>query len=754
MKKIIITSCFLFAITSYCNSQQFYFPRTLYSDSAAFSRAMPGLAKQVSDHFTNKDNPVYYYFMPRFQMLAGNYDSAIQCIADYRKRQPWLGDALDFKDDIYARVKLEQKTAQQSFDKLYKREFMVRYSRIPVREQYLALATFTTNINQYAEKLDYLKNLLKRKNTDSVSFGNAQALCFATYLLKVSSEVLPSATPWLTRLENKNFVLHADRQNWLALNPLKRQYDWWLADWKKDSLPGISLNEAYHYLEGRTAQPVVVAILDGGLDTAHEDLKDCIWVNTKEISGNGIDDDGNGYIDDVHGWNFVANMDSKFETKMNYTALYRLWNKKFENIDPGKLHGADKAQYDMYRTDKKDLFEEYQYIQLAKLLSVDISHSVIDSARFIKYLDNVLTKYSRYKDSLVTEPIPFSSFSFPDRFDSTANAFFPIYIKNNKQRITLESFIYDTKSKINAAFFNKYVFADETQYDTTSHFENIVGDDPNDFTDFHYGSPYINVAGISSDHATLISGIIAANRRNGIGINGIADKALIMELVTNTNHTAGWIKDVIAAIHYAVDNGAFIINMSFNGTPSTNEHEKELREAIDYAWQHNVLIVNSAGNEGVTMDKEIHLLGQGINGKEHDNYIRVGATTALLNDGLVASFSNFGGKSVDIFAPGEGIYSTMPGNRYKSEGGTSLSGPMVVGVAALLKSYFPTLTAKQIKEIIMKSVYKPDLMVIPPIGAGYHHKIRFTGMSKSGGIVNAYNAVKLADEMTKKNKRL
>ncbi|MEP6711232.1 MAG: S8 family serine peptidase, partial [Ferruginibacter sp.] len=154
--------------------------------------------------------------------------------------------------------------------------------------------------------------------------------------------------------------------------------------------------------------------------------------------------------------------------------------------------------------------------------------------------------------------------------------------------------------------------------------------------------------------------------------------------------------------------------------------------------------------DGMDLDKEKYLLGQGSDGKEHDTYIRVGATTTLLSDSLVSGFSEFGEKTVDLFAPGTAIYSTFPGNKYQSGSGTSFATPVVAGIAALLKSYFPSLKAKQIKEILMKSVYKPDVMVAPPLASGIQNKMRFSKMSKSGGIVNAYNAVKLADKMTRK----
>ncbi|MEP6627361.1 MAG: S8 family serine peptidase, partial [Ginsengibacter sp.] len=284
--------------------------------------------------------------------------------------------------------------------------------------------------------------------------------------------------------------------------------------------------------------------------------------------------------------------------------------------------------------------------------------------------------------------------------------------------------------------------------DTLSNFRNVMRDDPDNFNDRYYGTPAINLPQHPKEHATFIAGIISANRINGIGINGIADDVLLMPLVAESDGSITD-KDLVMAIHYAVDNGASIINMSFNTFPFVCAHVKEVRDAFDYAYKHNVLIVNAAGNDGADLDNEKYFLGQGADGKEHDTYIRVGATTTLLSDSLVGWFSQFGEKTVDLFAPGTAIYSTFPGNEYQSGSGTSFATPVVAGIAALLKSYYPSLTAKQIKKILMKSVYKPDVMVTPPFALGIENKIPFSKMSKSGGIVNAYNAVKLADEITR-----
>jgi subtilisin family serine protease len=530
-----------------------------------------------------------------------------------------------------------------------------------------------------------------------------------------------------------------------AEHPAKRPHDWWQADWKKDSLPGISLDQAYEYLKGRKSKPVIVAIIDNCVDTANEELRDFIWTNKKEIPGNGIDDDHNGYVDDMHGWCFIANKNNEIQEKQcsDELRVYQTWKKRFENIDTTKLKGIEKVQYYMYLSAKKTLKEKWRIYQLASLLPVDLVTFSLDSSRFIKYLDNLSHVYA---DTLLSK-IPFSKLPYSDTYDSVINQLFSILATG---QISWGVELKKIKNRSGRSkWFGKIISDREYRYDDTlSNFRNVMRDDPDNFNDRYYGTPAINLPQHPKEHATFIAGIISANRINGIGINGIADDVLLMPLVAESDGSITD-KDLVMAIHYAVDNGASIINMSFNTFPFVCAHVKEVRDAFDYAYKHNVLIVNAAGNDGADLDNEKYFLGQGAHGKEHDTYIRVGATTTLLSDSLVGWFSQFGEKTVDLFAPGTAIYSTFPGNEYQSGSGTSFATPVVAGIAALLKSYFPSLKAKQIKEILMKSVYKPDVMVTPPFALGIENKIPFSKMSKSGGIVNAYNAVKLADEITR-----
>jgi cell wall-associated protease len=527
-----------------------------------------------------------------------------------------------------------------------------------------------------------------------------------------------------------------------AQNPPKRAQDWWQADWKKDSLPGISLNEAYDYLKGRKSTRVVVAILDCSIDTAHEDLKGIFWVNNKEIPGNGTDDDHNGYADDVNGWCFVCgrNNVSQVDDAPDDVRTYMTWRGRFEGVDTSKLKGSLKLQYTLYRRSRVKMMEGLEFRRLNERMQAD-------TARFRHYMSNLPVLY---KDSQLTH-VPFASLAYSSSFDSMANLFW-VHVnqrmKGSAGAPTLGAYTWLLKNPefLDKSFFKGFIDLMTNGYDTTKNFRLVVGDDDNDFTT-PYGAPGIRPPGHPDQHATVIAGIIGANRENNIGIKGIADNMSIMPVVIASN-AGGRDKDLAFGIRYAVDNGAAIINISLGGVPSLGEHVKEVTEAFDYASRHGVLVVNGAGNDGIDMDGETYCLGQGTRGKDNDDYIRVGSTTALLNENLVSSFSNYGQRSVDLFAPGTAIYSTVPGNKYGSHSGTSFAGPVVAGVAALLKSYFPTLTARQIKEILVKSVYKPDLMVFTPFDMRARNKIPFGTMSKSGGIVNASYAVMLADKMT------
>lgn len=417
-----------------------------------------------------------------------------------------------------------------------------------------------------------------------------------------------------------------------AVHPAKqRPHDWWQADWKKDSLPGISLDEAYAYLKGRKSKPLIVAILDECIDTSHEDLKGILWTNKKEIPGNVIDDDKSGYTDDVHGWCFVCGKTGISQNKelSGEARTYITWREKFEHIDTNKLAGSLKVQYEMYQTAKEMLFATYRFQQLARTMEAD-------TVKFIKYLDNLS---GRYSDSTM-DKIPFDTLPFSNPYDSSENIFWSIFMKKimspNPPPLKIWTSILKRPDYPSNQFFKEAGINDDTS-DTLKNFRGVVGDDDNNFNK-KYGAPNIEPVDHRAYHATFIAGIIAANRKNDIGIKGTADNVLIMPLIITNNSIRD--KDIVFAILYAVDNGASIINFSIAG--AFGEHLKEMREAFDYASKKGVLIVSGAGNYSANLDNEKYYMGQRADGNTRDEFIRVGATTSALNENLVSTFSNYG----------------------------------------------------------------------------------------------------------------
>jgi len=268
----------------------------------------------------------------------------------------------------------------------------------------------------------------------------------------------------------------------------------------------------------------------------------------------------------------------------------------------------------------------------------------------------------------------------------------------------------------------------------------IVGDNYNNPEEHYYGAA--DVTGPGADHGTHVAGIIGAARNNSIGINGIADNVLLMSVraVPNGDERD---KDVANAIRYAADNGAKVINMSFGKPYSPNK--KVVDEAVKYAMSKDVLLIHAAGNDGQNLDSTIFYPNRDYeDGKGTANaWIEVGASGPGDDETLVASFSNYSKTGVDVFAPGVAIYSSTPGSKYDYHDGTSMAAPVVTGLAALIRSYYPKLKAVQVKEIILKSVTKVNHPVTIFIN-GEPKQVQMTDVCNTGGVVNAYNALKLA----------
>ena len=508
---------------------------------------------------------------------------------------------------------------------------------------------------------------------------------------------------------------------------------WHLQDRQDSGYAGISLDKAYAFLKSqqRKSQPVVVAVIDSGIDTLHEDLRGVLWTNTKEIPGNGKDDDKNGYVDDIHGWNFLGGKDGRNVEKDSYEAarVYHRFKSEFEAIDPlvVKFNKESFYLYNMWVRSKQEIAGEKKG-NGAEMIMMKRAYT------------NLLKS-----DSLLRKALGRDTFKGKDLSD-----FKPEQSDVKKARSALYNLMFnnDALETSNIEFlgeFGDYIRSMEQKDEAASkapenYRGDIVKDNYQDLSDRYYGNNDIMATAKSALHGTHVSGIIAASRNNNKGSDGVADNVKIMTLRAvpdGDEHD----KDIALAIRYAADNGAQIINMSFG--KGYSPEKKWVDEAVAYAAQKGVLLVHAAGNDAKNLDTTFNYPAPlPLEGERAENWITVGASGDPSAGGLTASFSNYGKKEVDVFAPGVKIYAPVPGgNSYQFLQGTSMASPVVAGVAALLLEYFPTLSARQLKMVIeQSSVMLTDSVRNPGTG----EKVLLSDLCRTGGIVNAYEAVKLA----------
>jgi cell wall-associated protease len=542
----------------------------------------------------------------------------------------------------------------------------------------------------------------------------------------------------LTLLFNQRFDAFAE----LAFqDTVNAPQDWFLRDPETDSLLGVSAEKTYTtLLAGKPSRTVLVAVIDSGIDIEHEDLKDIIWTNTREIPGNGLDDDKNGYVDDIHGWNFIGGKNGNVnEDTYEVTREYARLKPKYENFDEKKLTKKNKAEFDYWKKVKdkydrdfasnKEQYEQYnqQYeVYKEAYAKIDFYDSLLTTRLGKPVTKSSLANFSTTNDTLLFAKQNLSRIMENIEGDIEVRAFL----------VELGSYLTQLEGGV-----EHFRTAVEYGYNTTFNSRTIVGDDPNNLTEKGYGNN--DVEGPDAKHGTHVAGIIAANRKNAIGIKGIADNVQIMSIraVPNGDERD---KDVANAILYAADNGARIINMSFGKSFSPN---KELVDkAVKYAESKGVLLIHAAGNDGDNLDEKDNYPNRNFKqGGMAKSWLEIGASAWGKDKNFAGSFSNYGKKSVDLFSPGVQIYSTTPNNTYETLQGTSMACPATAGVAALLMEYFPNLTAAQVKDILRQSTKKFDgLKVIKP---GSKEEVEFNQLSSTGGLVNAYEAVKLAQAM-------
>lgn len=496
---------------------------------------------------------------------------------------------------------------------------------------------------------------------------------------------------------------------------------WPHADIYQDSIPGMSLDKAYEFIADKKGTTVIVGVIDSGIDIEHEDLKDNVWTNTDEIAGNGKDDDNNGYIDDIHGWNFLGGEGQATPEQLEVTRIYKMLDNKYKGKSSSDMSASEMDGFNYYQKVKKDYEsriekakENYDYYNKTKTYLNDAHESTVEK---LGKEDYTLADLNTLEEA---DRNPFLMKILSGGSNVT---------EVNEQ---LEGGLKYYGSQVN------------TMYNLDFDGRTATGDDAYDITDVPYGNAF-TIGSIEDEmHGTHVSGIALATRDNGKGMNGVAKNVKLLSVRTVPDGDE-YDKDVALAIRYAVDNGAKVINMSFGKSYSPNA--EWVYDALKYAASKDVLLVHAAGNDHKNIDKSDNFPTDAPDKVEEivDNVITIGAMTRNYNEDLVASFSNYGKLNVDLFAPGLEIYSTVPKNEYISIQGTSMAAPEVAGVAALIRSYYPELSAPQVKRILMNSGIKVDLNVKLPGGEG--KLVPFSDLSVSGRVLNAYNALKMADAM-------
>lgn len=496
---------------------------------------------------------------------------------------------------------------------------------------------------------------------------------------------------------------------------------------EKDSIPGMNLEKAYQFLKDKKSVPVIVAVTDSGTDITHEDLKNNLWVNPKEIAGNGIDDDKNGFVDDIHGWNFLG---ATYDETLEITRLYRKLKKKYEG----------KTSVDIKKKDAND------YLAF-KTLEEDYKSNLLEAKKGQE-------QYMQYQGMLKDTDIAMQNLTSKKEYTlaDLENATSSFDAINSKKQVAIKilksgSTITEQIEQLEPAV-DYYTSKVNTYYNLEFDGRVALNDDAYSMTTKVYGDNNVKDQGDDEIHGTHVSGIILADRKNDLGVQGVANNAKLMAVRVVPNGDE-YDKDVALGIRYAVDNGAKVINTSFG--KGYSPRADWVYDAIKYAAKKDVLIVNAAGNDAQNIDEKASFPKDVDDAKEiSDNFLTIGAITRFYNEKLLADFTNYGQKSVDIFAPGHDIYNTIPDNAYKNLSGTSMASPSTAGVAALIRSYYPELSASQVKRIIMNSGTLVAKEVLLPGGEG--KKVKLSEISKSGRIVNAYSAVLMADKIVSTKK--
>jgi cell wall-associated protease len=507
---------------------------------------------------------------------------------------------------------------------------------------------------------------------------------------------------------------------------------WSHMDLQTDSIPGMSIAKAYQFLAGKKGSTVIVAIADSGIDVEHEDLRGVAWVNPNEIAGNNKDDDNNGYVDDIHGWNFLGSKDGKIVNfdQLEMTRIVKKGMDLFGDKKASEVADANKVEFEQYLK-LKEKYTKSVAAHKQELVNLQQSEDRIQQ---------IEQNFKEVKTFLNTADLSVEDLK-KARPESAQLAAKIADVSNMLSRGMSEDDLLAYKKQLKD--YKKAKDASKS-YDLDFNGRQSLGDDLYDITDTDYGNNNVIGSKDLESHGTHVAGIVGASRDNNKGVNGVANNVKIMAVRVvpdGDEHD----KDVALGILYAVNNGAKVINTSFGKAYSPNK--EWVYAAIKYAAKKDVLIVNAAGNDG----KNIDVVSTFPNDSEDlvnevsDNVLTIGAMSLHYNEKLPATFSNYGKKNVDVFAPGVDIYASTPKDEYALNSGTSMAAPSAAGVAALVRSYYPQLSASQVKHILMNSGIIINFEVIKP--GTTDESVSFKDLSVSGRVINAYNALKMADRI-------
>ena len=496
--------------------------------------------------------------------------------------------------------------------------------------------------------------------------------------------------------------------------------DWYLQDATTGGYPGAAVDRAYELVAGRTPRTVVVAVIDGGVDVAHPDLQGRLWTNPRETPGNGVDDDRNGFVDDVHGWNFLGGPDGRSVDAETYelTREAARLRDRFAGKTREGVPAAERAEFDRGQRLLAEVREKRESAR-QELAGIE---SILPRAREAFAL--LRTKLG--KEDVTAADLGTITDTDPATLQAKSIAGF--LLNQGAGLRELEDYARGLRGRVDCGY----------NLDCSVRAV-IVQDDPTDYAQ-HSGYGNADVTGPDAGHGTHVAGIIGALRANNAGNRGVADAVRIMAVraVPNGDERD---KDVANAIRYAVDNGANIINMSFGKALSPGKPAVD--EAVRYAVSKGVLLVHAAGNDGKDVDTENNFPNASLGGtRRAATWVEVGASGPEVGAAFAAPFSNYGRKNVDLFAPGVSIFSTLPGGVWGRNDGTSMAAPVVSGVAALVMAYYPTLTAEQVRSVLVASARRfPNLQVSTP---GGDTRAAFSTLSATGGVVDARAALEAA----------